>query len=123
MAANLVEKLQEAIKACEEISANDFKTQKDEIAKKFGEFQKKVYEIIDEKGIILSTFEWKQKKVCTNKLHDWEDVVDSEAERISMHTGYSVDTIKELLVIENSFKFKVNSFFGGYEYIFYTIDY
>lgn len=101
MAANLVEKLQEAIKACEEIPVKDLNAQKQQIAEQFKELQKAVFEIVDEKTIILSTLKWKQTKtiVCTTFLN----VLQAEARRIALQYGYSYETIYEMLKIKNDF--------------------
>ena len=119
---NAVEKIQEAIKACEEISAKDLNAQKEEIAKKFCELQKAVYEIIDEKGIILANYKWKQKKTVVEGFVGLNQVLHAEAQRISICTGYSYETIRDLLDVKNAFNHTERYGLYGNEYEFWTID-
>lgn len=122
MAANVIEKLQEAIKACEEISAKDLKGQKEEIAKQFGELQKAVYEIVDEKGVILSNYTWIKKEVCGRKGYiSFDAVLNAEAKIISAYTGYSEEVIKELLESKNAYNYLATAFFKEITYEFWTI--
>lgn len=101
MAANLVEKFQEAIKACEEISVKQLNAQKQEIAKQFEELRKVVYEIVDEKTIILANLNWKRaEKIVAAPFYE---VLKAEAKRISMIYGYPAETIFEILNTKNAF--------------------
>lgn len=126
MAANLVEKLNEAIEACEEISAKDLKSQKERIAEMFGKLQKAVYEIVDEKGIILANCKWVEGETETS--NSFNDVLNAEAKRISMHMGVSEELIKEILEKENAYKWTRQETAWGmfiltcYKYNYLTIE-
>lgn len=120
MAANLVEKLNEAIEACEEVSAKDLKSQKEKIAEMFGKLQTAVYGIVDEKGIILANCTWKRKNAHISG--SFYSLIDAEAERISIYTGYSKETIREILFAKNAYEYTKTARVVGWEYEFFTIE-
>ncbi len=100
---NVIEKLREAVKACEEISAKDLKSQKEEIARQFGELQKTVYEIINAEGVILANLQWKQETKTVNAYGNFYDFLTSEAEKIAMTHGYSEKVLYRLLITKNKY--------------------
>lgn len=106
MAANLVEKLQEAIKACEEIPVKDVNAQKQQIMEQFKELQKAVFEIVDEKTIILSALKWKQTQKIVSEKVTFKNILEAEAKRISLHYGYSYETVYEMIEVENNLNYQ-----------------
>lgn len=101
MAANLVEKLQEAIKACEEIPVKELNAQKQQIMEQFKELQKAVFEIVDEKTIILSALNWKKTNKTVLESVEFTKIIEAEAKRIALQYGYSYEAIYEMLEIKN----------------------
>ena len=101
MAANLVEKLQEAIKACEEIPVKELNAQKQQIMEQFKELQKAVFEIVDEKTIILSALKW--KKVEKKVSGEFDSLLEAEAKKIALQYGYLWETVYEILEVKNKY--------------------
>ncbi len=121
MAANLVEKLQEAIKACEEIPVKDLKAQKQQIAEQFKELQKAVFEIVDEKTIILSNLKWEKTEKKAGLAVELEELLKGEAKRIALQYGYSSETVFEMLQTKNEFNYHIDLWFTYIKYTYWTL--
>lgn len=107
MAANLIEKLQEATKVCEEVSANDLDNQKEQLILQFNALREAIYKIVDEKKMILSTLKWQQVeyKRFDNDIN-MDEILKNEAKKISIVYGYSFEAVYEILQAQNNFNCK-----------------
>lgn len=121
MAANLVEKLQEAIKACEEIPVKELNAQKQQIAEMFKELQKAVFEIVDEKTIILSALKWEKTEKRVGLAVELEELLRSEAKRIALQYGYSNESVFEMLQTKNEFNHSMDFCFTNIKYTYWTL--
>lgn len=120
--ANLLEKLQEAIKACEEIPVKELNAQKQQIMEQFKELQKSVFEIVDEKTLILSNLGWKRKEKSVGITVGFEEVLKSEAKRIALKYGYNEETVLKMLQIQNEYNHREGYYLTRSEYIYWTLE-
>lgn len=122
MAANVIEKLQEAVKAFEEISAKEFNSQDKEIIKQFGKIEKLIREFVDGNRILRNNPNWIMKEVKCSEKGKYNEVIDAEAERISKCTRWPKTVIKDLLTLENQNRARWECSWPQSVYVIWTID-
>lgn len=107
--ANLLEQLQQAGQLVREVATMEQSEQKayiELLKEAYFDFQQAAYGIIDEYGVILQNFKWKEKQSLyfqNDKRLDLKSILDKEAIDFAFQYGYSKDAVKEIIVSKNNY--------------------